>query len=51
MGTLRSADHCGDALTDHDGRDVRVAARDVGHDRGIDHTESLEAVNPSLREI
>lgn len=39
-------DHVGRLFRDHDGRRVRVAADDRGHDGRVDHAQPLHAVHP-----
>jgi hypothetical protein len=43
---LLSADQIGGALRDHDGGRVGVATDDRGHDRGIDHSQAVDAMHP-----
>ena len=40
------ADHVGGLLADHDGRRIGVAADQSRHDRGVDHAQAVEAVDP-----
>ena len=37
------------SLRDHDRWEVRVRRRDRGHDRGIDHRQSIDAMDPTTR--
>lgn len=41
-------DHVGRLLADHYHRRVDVAAGDLGHDAGVDHSQSLDAVHSEL---